>query len=411
MPTCGVGSALLIDPQDYGKRINVSIWQDQGVWAFINTTHFDKVRKLARENECILCPPGFYSYEKDSPFCYPAPVGYYVPEAGMSAPLSCKPHYPRYSAIEGQTWCNGIFLNISDDGFWSLTVVYFIWFFIMLLCAGPDNFFAIFFFNIGPALDLLSDVQYILTTPFYNENLFISCVLFIFLPSLFFLKLLLEKQTPLFAYKLVDICKAGTYESCMTDLVDLCQGNVHLSKLPQNIFFGLWIIITTAVFFFIFALGALCYQSKVIAIKSVWDSWVFVWTASSNYRMEDFAVDTEILNESLFSEFLFETLPQIIIQNVNTIATDQFTSVQAFSTALSAFITLNGLVTFGYYWWYQGKSMGEIPTKTAILFFLSFELETNDQIENRKELDRYYERLVTRDIRIKKYERENDILR
>ena len=413
MPTCGVGSTLLIDPLDYGKRIDVTIWQDRGVWAFINATHFDKIRKLARENECVLCPPGFYSSDKDSPFCHPAPIGYYVPDAGMAAPLSCGPHYPRYSAVEGQTWCNGIFLNISDAGFWTLTVLYFFFFLWLLMLAGAKNFVAIFFFNIAPALDLLSDVQYILTTPFYSEQLFIACVSFIFLPSLFFLFLLIEKRTPLFAYKFINIFGARTYERCMDHLLQLFQ--LRLEFDPRNyaqvFFFVLWILISTAIFFFIFALGALCYQSKVIAIKSVWDSWIFVWTLSTNYRMEDFAVDTEILNESLLSEFVFETLPQLVIQNVNTVVTQNFTRVQLFSTLLSGFITLNGLVTFGYYMLYQGKKMGEIPTKTAILFFLSFELETNDQVENRKELDRYYERLVTRDIRIKKYEIEKDILR
>ena len=401
MPTCGIGSSLLIDPEDYGKRVDVTIWQDQGVWAFINATHFDKARKLARENECALCPPGFYNPDKDSIYCYPAPVGYYVPEAGMSAPLSCESQWPRYSAVEAQTWCSGIFLDISDLGFWMLTGVYFIFFFVLLMLS--DNFLAIFFFNIGPALDLLSDVQYILTTPFYSQLLFLSCVTFIFAPSLMFVKILIEKHTPLHMYKLINYVGLN-YDIMISELYDL-------QSLHKSLLLLLWILTSTAICFPIFAIGALCYQSKVIAIKAVWDSWVYLWTFSTNYRMEDFTVDTEILNESLFSEFAFETLPQLWIQSINSYSTGEFTGVQGFSTALSAFMTLNGLVTFGYYSLYLRKTMAEIPTKTALLFFLSFELETNNQIESRKELDNYYERLVTRDVRICKYEKEDYILK
>ena len=414
MPTCDEGSSLLWDPEDEGKQIDYTIWQNQSVWAFINPTHLDKVRKLARKNLCQLCPPGFYSDEKDSPLCYPAPRGYYVPRAGMTEPLSCDPFYPYYSAVEAQTWCSGVYINISTLGFWIVSGVYFTIFFLLLLLAH-ENFLAIFFFNIFPALDLLSDIQYILSTPFYSQGLFYSCVVFIFLPSLMFVHVLLEKGAPLAMFKLLDHIPgcSGSYEILEKELLQIMGGDFGGSpwKLPRSFLFVLWMLICIAFFSPVYIFGAFCYQSKVIAIKPVWDTWILLWTFSNNYSMEEFQIDTAILNESLFSEFFFETLPQLLIQSLNSRATGLFGSVQVFSTCLSAYITVNGLVTFGYYKGYKGRSWGNIPTKTALLFFLDFELETNEEVDNRKDLISYYERIATRGARVRKLEKKGSIQR
>ena len=415
MPTCDEGSYLLWDPEDEGKQIDYTIWQNQSVWAFINNTQLDKVRKLAREHLCQLCPPGFYSNEKDSPMCYPAPRGYYVPRAGMTEPLSCDPFYPYYSAVEGQTWCSGVYINISPLGFWLVTGIYFVIFFLLLLLAS-ENFAAVFFFNIFPALDLISDIQYILSTPFYSQTLFYMCVVFIFLPSFAFMFLLLEKGVPLWLFKILDLCLGhGKYDSLerefLETLREILRFEINCSKILRFIGLLLWMLLCIIVASPIYVLGAFCYQSKVIAIKAVWDAWIFLWTCSTNYGMEDIQVDTAILNESLAAEFTLETLPQIIIQTLNSRATRLFGPVQIFSTCLSAYITFNGMYQFGYYGLYLGMSWKEMPTKTALFMFINFELETKMEVENRRDLVSYYERIVTRSVRIRKLEKKGSIQR
>ena len=413
MPTCDEGSKLLWDPEDEGKQIDYTIWQNQSIWAFINHTRLDKVRKLARKNLCQLCPPGFYSNEKDSPICHPAPRGYYVPRAGMTEPLSCDPFYPYYSAVEGQTWCSGVYINISPRNFWIVSGVYFGIFFCLLLLAS-ENFLAVFFFNIFPALDLISDIQYILSTPFYSQPLFYSCVVFIFLPSLSFISVLSEKGAPMCLFKVLDFTGLS-YDSLEKKMLEVMKGDFSgensIWKFCQAIMTSLWVLICVIGYSPVYVLGAFCYQSKVIAIKAVWDKWIFLWTCSSNYAMEDLQVDTAILNESLFSEFMFETLPQLTIQSLNSNATGLFGPVQIFSTCLSAYITVNGLYTFGYYMGFEGKSWNNIPTKTALLFFLDFELETNEEVINRQDLVSYYERIITRGIRVRKLEKKGGIQR
>ena len=406
MPTCGEGSTLILYDLEDGREFDVERWQSGKVWYFSDGEK-ERVRRLGRLHTCQLCPPGFYNDDKDNILaCTPAPVGYYVPYAGMREPLSCEPQWPKYSAVEGQKECNGIFINISYFGFQMLFVVYFVVLTYMISLAGTERFVAIYFFNIGPALDLISDIQYILSTPFYTPNLFYCCVIFVFSPNLLFVNLLLKKGASMWLFKFFP-----GYNEAVRDLQELANGVILITSLPKIFLLMLWIIISTVIYFPVFAIGAFCYQSKVIAIKTVWDSWVYAWTLSSNYRMEDYDIDTEMLNESLFSEFVFETMPQLTTQSINSYYTSEWTAIQYFSTVLSGFMTINGIYTFGYYSLYQGKKMGEIPTKSAILGFLTFELETNDQIEHRKELFTFYERILSRDRRIKKYEEEREVLK
>jgi hypothetical protein len=70
---------------------------------------------------------------------------------------------------------------------------------------------------------------------------------------------------------------------------------------------------------------------------------------------------------------------------------------------LSAFITANGVVTFGYYFFYEGKGFNQIPAKTALLGFLTFELDTNYEIDQRKNLVEFEKRIQNREARIDTY--------
>ena len=50
------------------------------------------------------------------------------------------------------------------------------------------------------------------------------------------------------------------------------------------------------------------------------NTWYYIWTGSSK-NDKKVEVDVALLNEALFAEFLFESLPQMIVQSLNNTLT------------------------------------------------------------------------------------------
>ena len=399
MPTCGDGSVMTIPGLDK-KGLNYSYWDINAVWVYLKGP--TRVRQLRKSNDCEMCPPGYYSREKDDLFCEPAPVGFYTERPGMSEPRSCHHQFPHYATVEGSSRCDGIFLN-SDDLTRYTTFFFMVGlYFLMLLCAGGQKFIAILFFSVGPALDLIGDVVTILSTPFFNRYLFYFCCTFVVLPNVGFVMMLIEIDAPCILFTLYP-----SYKDHALRLNAVFRGqqvSCGVLDFLAMIGFVIWMFISIILWSPVFLPGCFFYQSKVIAIKAVWDNWMFFWTFSNAHKMEDFEIDTELLNESLFHEFIYETMPQLILQAYNANLTGQWTPFQLFNTSMSAFMTMNGLWTFGYWHYYRGLSFDQIPAKSAILFFIELELESNYQIAQRKDLKKFYNRICSRKVRVTKYE-------
>jgi hypothetical protein len=78
-------------------------------------------------------------------------------------------------------------------------------------------------------------------------------------------------------------------------------------------------------------------------------------------------IDTGIMNESLFAEFLSETVPQLLLQSINSSACQQLNSgVAIFSISLSVFMTCNGLYRYWYYTYFLGYEMRDVPLEVKI---------------------------------------------
>ena len=98
--------------------------------------------------------------------------------------------------------------------------------------------------------------------------------------------------------------------------------------------------------------GNLLYATKAFAVRPVANLWLHIWTGARfsksgsdqdikrqqdiDYSAE-FPIDEKILNESLFSHFLLETLPLMIIQIFNNEYLESWTPLGYFSMAFSVF--------------------------------------------------------------------------
>jgi hypothetical protein len=127
-----------------------------------------------------------------------------------------------------------------------------------------------------------------------------------------------------------------------------------------------------------FIVGIYLFQSKVICIGSIWNYWLGHWIGDERFNelnllQPDSHIDFAILNESLFSEFLFETFPQLLLQIINTSLVGGTNFAFIFSVALSGYNTLNGIYKYGYYVIYKQKSLRDVPQEIELLggFFKS----------------------------------------
>ncbi len=98
--------------------------------------------------------------------------------------------------------------------------------------------------------------------------------------------------------------------------------------------------------------------------------WLRVWNAD-NFEIvttDSSAIDTGHLNRGLLSEFVFETLPQLVLQIFNNTNTKIWTTSGYFSTCFSIFSTLNGIYKYIYWVGYKGISIDDVPVTVNITF-------------------------------------------
>jgi len=145
-----------------------------------------------------------------------------------------------------------------------------------------------------------------------------------------------------------------------------------ISQLIYIVMFILWPLVSVIMIMIWMSLGLFLYQSKVICIGPVWNYWITKWIGIDHHHYPtilkgDNDIDFATLNKSLLAEFMIETLPQLIIQSVNTVLTNGVSATFIFSITLSIYNTINGVWKYGYYVLYLGKSVTEVPQEIEML--------------------------------------------
>lgn len=118
-----------------------------------------------------------------------------------------------------------------------------------------------------PFVDNLTDVAFILSTPFFNVALFICFIVFLCLPGLFFFKTLLEmKAVPRFY-----ICPMP--QRLLFEKYDsLYKSIVGFILLLPFLFLNSPVLLPWLI------IGSLLYQSKAFAVRGVANLWIDIWT-------------------------------------------------------------------------------------------------------------------------------------
>ena len=156
-------------------------------------------------------------------------------------------------------------------------------------------------------------------------------------------------------------------------------------QLISLVTFAVWICMSTLFMTLWFTLGLFLFATKVMAIRRVHNWWYYVWTGCRNHDTE-IEIDISLLNEALFAEFLFESLPQMVVQSLNNTLTQLWNPIGIFSMCLSVFVMLNGLYRYGYYSFWLGYSIQNVPTEISI-GGIKVSIENTDDKDRLKEKD------------------------
>ena len=263
---------------------------------------------------------------------------------------------------------------------------------------------ALLAFTIFPALDILTDTLYLVQTTFFSPILAYFVAFFIIAPNIVFsIKLynigalkpqfLIPLPTQRFLWLGVDkgfptaygarlgisferhdtLLKLISYWISWALVIALqlaCLAVFSMIALPALAvhlpFYIVWLFI-----------GFFLHQTKSLAIGKIWTLWFRVWTGTNKYELTAL-VDTGFMNESLFAEFVFETLPQLVIQTTNNQLINSWGAIGIFSTVLSIFMAFNGVYRFVYWTWFLGVKFEDVPIELYLGPWFTLQIPKSD---------------------------------
>ena len=359
---------------------------------------------------CRPCEPGYSSPSFLEP-CIACPAGTFGVDEGMSFCNHCP--WPYHAIFEGATQCEHINLSTSSPGSGGLYYS-FLGIFILGIILSPGCRLQAVLCMLPPALDFSSDVAYILEASFYNEIIFITAIVFLFLCNIQFIYILHSKTIyPAFICGRFALYFPGYYITDKVIFLSYVKGTMNpqigenpwgktfekhdtipkvivwtlqwilllLLQLANVILLIVWIPLNFVFECFCFCVGIVLFQLKVLCVNRVWNIWVKYFTGCEDHMKDTrrLSVDTFLLNESIVMEFASETIPQLMIQGINNTLTREWGSVLTiFSFFMSSFLIINTSWRYGYYVLYQGFNIKDVPLSIV-------EIDENESVGNSME--------------------------
>lgn len=305
--------------------------------------------------------------------------------------------YPTTNLQEGMTECPNYSINISTTIVSSSLTAFAVIFLFSLVAAGRKMLTVLCIMTL-PTLNALTNLVYLLCFVFVNEMTF-KCYIFAYLcPNLYFIYKLIKLRSlpkvyipfPLNSllgvkntlwlstdrgYPLID----GQFSSMSFDSHDnIPKGVLYVTLWLILIFvqfwwlfiFFMWFSITNGPLVFTwFAIGVFLVQSKVISIGKIWSAWFRVWDGT-DYFHKSLDLDTALLNESLFADFVLQASPMLIIQAIN----NSYQQLWTEQVALLSYITSVLIAIIGAYRFIYIKRKYKLDVRDVPFEFFGYNL-------------------------------------
>jgi len=257
---------------------------------------------------------------------------------------------------------------------------------------------------IFPFLDVFSDLLFIISAIFFTDFIWAVCVFFYLLPCAYFLyeMLVIEKLSSRSAclkfplkgnvcwltskdyLPMINGVRPSFVEDSWDDLIKILFKVILfwivlcILQLFTCIAFVFWTMIFDPLFFFWTGVGMFFYQTKLLAFVPFWNFWVKRWTGNDDDHLKKGLVDVRMLNKSILTELIFESLPQIVIQVVNGVFMKSIDTVGYFSVSMSSLFIVNGIYKFIFYLYCKNIPFDKIPNGIDIPPDLRADSESSD---------------------------------
>ena len=270
----------------------------------------------------------------------------------------------------------------------------------------------LFVYTFIPALDTITDLQYVLTSQFANVYVFSLVMFFYFVPMLFFFYHLNETGDlePIWLLRILP-------SSIRFDKYD------NVLKILFTMIFGMpFFVIVSPVILPWAVFGIFLYMTKLYANIAIQNFWLDVWTGGAEVYVQNLMnsenkleyleqlterklyvllkasecleslmddatlkimrdyietnypnigehelVDKKVLNESIYTEIIFESLPELILQSFNNQLLREWSTVAIISTVNSALSVANGTYRAMYYKLYLGQNLVDIDVDLYLI--------------------------------------------
>jgi len=334
---------------------------------------------------CNLCPPGTFTAETAGTSCHQCPMDYVSNEPGSAECAACP--WPSATDDVGQKSCYGRKLAHEFSTVAGVLSAMLLLYVLCWLSAGGESI-AVTVTMFVPMLDHLSDVAYVMFERFHSSGIFWSAVLFLVAPSFVFIcELIGQRYYPQlwipFTILWLESSGSGNPKHVDFDLPLTYESQESLGKVIW--FFVLWAIALFAqvltfgftvlwcvgyvVFLLLWLfLGTLLYQSRNLAVGNISSMWYWTWNKKVfEEKPRVSKVNRGLMNRALFTGFMLETVPQLVVQIVNNTSkpNNTWSVTSLFSTAMSVYMALSGVYRFGYFRWYKGYAFEEIPIESV----------------------------------------------
>ena len=314
-------------------------------------------------SNCEVCPPGT-TINVSSFVCSGCPVDTYQPfYANATECTACVS--PWTTATKSSQASCLYFRLVWDLGTIYIVLVSIVAMYVLAFAAAGEKSLAIVLNMFLPMLDHVTDTLYVMHEPFYSLGVFQAAAFFLVAPCI------------IFGYDLVEagdfpvVCKPPfpTLWPEFRDGKPTYNGEVvgaHLRPLLVVLQL-IWTLWYTALLVVWFVVGSFLYNSRTLAVGRVRRLWYYVWRGFKHGTDidEKVAVDTTVLNKALFTGFVLENMPQLIIQIYNSVMVGWGILAQL-SIAASVLMTLAGVYKFIYWRWARGVEWADIPVTPLI---------------------------------------------
>jgi hypothetical protein len=181
------------------------------------------------------------------------------------------------------------------------------------------------YFILLPAFDVVTDINYIFTSPFTSVSLFVAACVFLVIPSFDLILIMTRRNVPFAKFHISSKLQSRGEN-------DWLKRFLYLPALILDLISS----------FLLFLIGLFLHSTKLLTLGCCHNWWYYFWTGSESFSITT-AMNVETYNEAMIVNVLLESVPQLAISFYNQASASK---VYNMSDAFILSISVSGTIIF-----------------------------------------------------------------